>query len=75
MAIKIQVHTGPKSGFAEKSVDHAHHLGALLVDSGCVEVTDLHVGLGPYRMRHGAGVFRKLGGAQGSDFLNALNRP
>ncbi len=54
---------------------HADHLGPLVVDGDGVEVVDLHVGGGPHRVGHGAGVLGELGVAQHPHVLDALDRP
>jgi hypothetical protein len=64
VALKVEVHALAEIVAADQGVDHAHHLGTLLVDRGGVEVVDLGVGGGPDRMRHRAGVLGKLGDTQ-----------
>ena len=55
-------------------MNHAHHFGALVVDSGGVEIIYLLIRGWPYRMRHRAGIFRKLVIAQRTHIVDTLNR-
>ena len=59
---------------ADHRVQHAHDLGAFFVDRRGVEIVDLLVGVGPHRVGGGAGVFRKLRGAQHAHLFDALHR-
>ena len=52
----------------------ANDLRAFLVHRGGVEVVDLHIRGGAHRVRHGAGVFWELSGAQHAHVLDALDR-
>ena len=74
VAREIELHALAKVFRADQRADHAHHLGALFVDGGGVEVADLQVGAGPHRMRHRPGVFGELRGAQVPYFADALHR-
>ncbi len=43
---------------------HTHHLGALLVHRGGIEIVDGHIAVRAHRMGHRPGIFGELGGAQ-----------
>jgi hypothetical protein len=64
VALEVQLHAARKAVAAHQRVHHAHHLGALFVDGGGVEVVDLEVAVGPHRVRHRAGVLGELQLAQ-----------
>jgi hypothetical protein len=74
VAAEVLVHAGAKAFLAQQSVLHADDFGAFLVHGGRVEVADLLVTFRPDRMGHGTGVFRKLGGAQRHNVVDALDR-
>ena len=74
MALEIQIHPLAEVLRTDQRMDHAHDLGAFFVDRGRVEVADFHVRGGTDRMRHRSRVLRELGGAQRTDFLDALHR-
>ena len=74
VALEVQVHAGAEALAAHQRLHHAHHLGALLVDGGGVEVVDGRVAVGAHRVRHRAGVLGELGRAQPGDVLDALGR-
>ena len=57
---KVQVHAGAKVLRTDQGMDHAYDFCAFAIDRRGVEVTDLHIRFGAYRMRHGSRVFRKL---------------
>src|SRR5665213_4205520 len=63
VTLEIEVHAFAEQRRAEQRVDHPHHLGALLVDGGGVEVVDLAVELRSYRVGEGTGVLDELAGA------------
>ncbi len=74
VALEIPFHAGGKAGTPDQGLHHAHHFGALFVHRDGVEVVDFCVAVGPHRVRHRAGIFRKLGGAQHAHVLDALDR-
>ncbi len=75
MAFEIQCQTLGKAGAPDQGLHHAHHLGAFFVDGDGVEVVDLNVAVGPHRVRHRTGVFRKLRGAKHPHVLDAFHGP
>jgi len=75
VALEVNVHAFAEGIAADQRLDHAHHLGALLVNRGRVEVVDLKVDRGPYGMRHRTGILGELHGAQAAHFANACGFP
>ena len=73
VALEVQRDAALEALAADQRLHHAHDLGALLVDRGGVEVVDLDVAVGPHRVRHRAGVFGELRGAQHAHVLDALD--
>ena len=69
MAVEVEVGPGAESVAAEDGRQHAHHLGALFVHRGGVEVVDFLVALGPHRMRQRAAVLDELDAAQEAHVL------
>ena len=74
VAVKVEVGAFAEALPSDQALRHAHHLGALLIDRGGVEVGYLNVGVRAHRMRQGAAVLGELHGAQQVDVLNALDR-
>ena len=74
MAGEVQRQTLGKSGPAGQGLHHAHDFGAFFVNRDRVEIVDFQVTLRADRVRHRAGVFRELRGAQHPYIFNALNR-
>src|SRR5690606_6487971 len=66
VALEIKVHAGAEALIAENGLEHADDLGALLIDGRRVEVVDLVIERGPYRMGEGTGVLGELLGTQGA---------
>ena len=64
VAREIEVHALAEVVGAEQRLEHAHDLGAFLVDGRRVEVVDLAVERRPHRMGEGAGVLDELVRAQ-----------
>ena len=60
VALEIEVHAAAEIFRAEQGLQHAHDLGALLVDGRRVEIVDLDVALGSHGMRERAGVLGEL---------------
>ena len=48
---EVEIHAGTEVLRAEQRLDHAHDLGAFLVDGRGVEIVDLVIERRPYRMR------------------------
>ena len=74
VALEVEVHAFAEQLGAEQRVDHAHHLGALLVDGRGVEVVDLAIELRPHRMGEGAGVLDELLRAQAAHVADPRRR-
>ena len=73
VAAEVQRHAFGKAFAADQGLHHAHHLGTFFVNGDGVEIVDLDVAVGPHRVRHRAGVFGELGGAQHAHVFNALD--
>ena len=73
MSFHIKGHALAKPFLAKKGLQHANDFGPLLIDRCRVKVANLLVLQGPNRMRHGAGIFRKLMGAQRAHIFDAFN--
>ena len=71
---EVEIHAGPESLVADEALEHAHDLGALLVDGGRVEVVDLVIEARAHRMGEGAGILGKLVRLQQPDVGDALDR-
>jgi hypothetical protein len=71
---EVQVHAVAKALMSQQRVQHADDFGAFFVDGGSVEVVDFLVAVGADRVRHRAGIFGKLRGAQHAHVLDALDR-
>jgi hypothetical protein len=71
VALEVQRHAGGKAFAADQRVHHPHHLGALFVDGGGVEVVDGLVGVRAHRVGHGAGVLGELALAQRAHVADA----
>ena len=74
VALKVQRHALRKAVAADQGLHHAHHFGAFFVHGHGIKVVDFQVAVGPYGVRHGPCVFRKLGGAQHPNVFNAFHR-
>ena len=74
MIAEVQIHAVAEAFGAEQGVQHADDFGALLVHRGGVEIVDGLVLIGADRVRHGAGIFGELRGAQHAHVFNALDR-
>src|SRR6476660_3685899 len=75
MALEIKIETLAKSVAAEKRLQHAAELSALLIDGCRIEVVDLDIGGRPHGVGEGARVFRELAGLERAHVENALDRP
>ena len=73
MALEIQVGGLAITVAAHQRLQHADHLGALVVDGGGVEVVDFDIAARLHRMRQRAGVFRELAATQGAHILDTLH--
>ena len=73
VAAEVKRHPFSKAIAANQGLHHAHHLSTFFVNRDGVEVVDLDVAVGPHRVRHRAGVFGKLSGAQHAHVFNALD--
>ena len=74
MALEIELHPFLEVFFAQQSVDHANHFRALLVNGQGVEVVHLNDHIWADRVRHRAGVFRKLQSAHGAHVVDTVYR-
>ena len=74
VAVEVKVHALAKFFGAEQRLEHAHDLGALLVDGRGVEIVDLVIERRPHRMGEGAGVLDELMRAQPAHVADALDR-
>ena len=75
VAREVQAQALGKTDASNQGLHHAHHFGTFFVNGDGVEVVDLDVAVRPHRVRHGAGVFGELGGAQHPNVFNAFDRP
>ena len=75
VAFEIDIHAPPEGSRSEQGMEHADHLGALVVDGQRVEVVDLDKGGRPHRMGHGTGILAELEGADDVGVLNPFHRP
>ena len=74
VAGEVEVHAFAEIFGPEQRLEHAHDLGALLVDRRGVEIVDLVIERGPHRMGERAGVLDELVGAQAAHIADALDR-
>ena len=74
MALEIELHPFLEVFFAQQGVDHANHFRALLVNGQGVEVVHLNDHIRADRVRHRAGVFRKLQSAHGAHVVDTVYR-
>ena len=74
VAGEIKIHAGAKRLGADQALQHAHDLGAFLIDGRGVEIADLVIDLGAHIMRQRAGVLGELRRAQRAHVADALNR-
>ena len=79
-ALEVQLHAASEPGaraggtaIARQGLHHAHQFGTLFVNRDGVEIIDFDVAVRPHRVRHRAGVLRKLGGAKHAHVFNALD--
>ena len=70
VALKVDFHAPAEGVAADQRLDHAYHLGALLIDRGGIEVVDFDIAGRAYRMGHRPGIFGKLRGAQAAHFAD-----
>ena len=75
MALEVKVHPFAESIGTEQHLQHAHDLGALLVDRGRVEIVDLVIERRPHRMGQRPRVLDELMRAQHAHVADALDRP
>ncbi len=73
-ALEIEVHSRAKRRLADQALEHAHDLGALLVDGRGIEVVDLVIDLGPHTMRERPRVLGELRRAQSAHVPDPLDR-
>ncbi len=74
-AFEVQRDAALEALAADQRLHHANDFCAFFVDRDRVEIADLDVAVGPHRVRHRAGVFRELRGAQDAHVFDALDRP
>ena len=74
MALEVERHAFGEPVTAHQGLHHTNHLGTFFVNGDGVEVVDFQVLVGSHRVRHGAGIFGELGGAQHAHIFNALDR-
>ena len=74
VALEVEVHALAEILVAEQALEHAHDLGALLVDGGRVEVVDLAIGRRTHRVGEGTRILHELMRAQAAHVLDALDR-
>ena len=70
---EVQVHAFSEAVSSEQGLVHTDDFCAFFIDGDGVEVIDFLIGIGAYRMGHGAGVFGKLELSQGADVFDALD--
>src|SRR6476619_2829808 len=75
MALEITIETFAESVAAEKGLQNAAELGALLINGRRIAVVDLDVGGGPHGMSKRARVLRELTGLERAHVENAFDRP
>ena len=74
MTLKIELHPFLEVLFAQQGVDHTDNFSALLIHRQGVEVVHLNDFIRTDRVRHWAGIFRKLQAAHSADVVDAVNR-
>src|SRR5262249_19718638 len=74
VAAEIQIHSLAEMLRAEQHLEHAHDLGAFLVNRRCVEIIDLAIDRRPHRMRKRTCVLDELVGAQAAHVSDTFNR-
>ena len=74
VAVEIEVGAGAEAVRAEDGAHHADDFGALVVHRGGVEVGDLEIALGAYRMGERAGILGELRRTQHADVVDPLDR-
>ena len=74
IALEIKIHAGAKRLGADQALQHAHDLGAFLIDGRGVEVVDLVIDLGAHVVRERPGVLGELRRAQRAHVADALDR-
>src|ERR1044071_9550643 len=75
VTLKVEVEAFTEAFAAEQRLQHAADLSALLVDGCRIEVVDLDIGGGPYRVSEGARILGKLMRLQHAHGSDALDRP
>ena len=73
VTFEIQIRTAPEAFGPQQRVQHADHLGALVVDGRGVEIGDLDIVIGTDRVRQGPGIFGELHGAQRPHIIDAAH--
>jgi len=73
VTLEIEIHAGAERVAAEDRFDHADQLGAFFIDRRRIEVVDLHIALGPNRVRQRSLVFGELQRLQLPHIGDALN--
>ncbi len=74
VALEVDLHAALERRLAEERMQHADHLGALLVHRGRVEVVDLEIAVGADRMGERPCILQELRGAQAAHVRDALDR-
>lgn len=74
MTLEVQLHPFLEVLLAQQGVDHADNFSALLVHRQSVEVVHFDNFIRADRMRHWAGIFRKLQAAHGTHVVDAVHR-
>ncbi|MCY1167762.1 hypothetical protein D9M73_77350 [compost metagenome] len=73
VALEVERHAFGETVAAHQRLHHAYDFGTFFVNGDGVEVADFNVAVGPHRVRHRAGVFGELGGAQHAHVFNAFD--
>ena len=73
MTFEVEIRCLAKQFRTEQVGLHSDDLGTLLVDSQCVEVIDLHIGIGAHRVRHRTRILCKLVRTQHAHILDAFH--
>ena len=74
MTLEVQLHPFLEVLLAQQGVDHADNFSALLVHRQGVEVVHLDDFIRADRVRHWAGIFRKLQATHGTHVVDAVHR-
>src|SRR5690242_20694722 len=70
---EVEIHSRAKEIRSEQRPEHTHDLGTLLVNRGGVEVIDLVIKRGPYRMRERSRILDELRCTQLTHVADALH--